>query len=87
MSGGTLTGPGTLGAASQVTWTGGTLSGTLTNAGTITAAGTGYEALTGTLTNTGTIAVTGTGTIYAAANGVTIATRRGRSSTSSPTRR
>ena len=77
MSGGTLTGSGTLGAASQVTWTGGTLSGPLTNAGTITVAGTGYKALTGTLTNTGTIAVTGSGRIYAAANGVTITNQAG----------
>ena len=77
MSGGTLTGPGTLSAASQVTWTGGTLSGPLTNAGTITVAGTGYEGLTGTLTNTGTIADTGSGWIYPTANGVTITNQAG----------
>ena len=47
-----------------MTWSGGTLSGNVTNAGTLTVAGTGTKTVGGTLTNAGTIDVTGTGTIY-----------------------
>jgi hypothetical protein len=49
----------------------------VTNAGTLTIAGSYYKELAGTLINAGTIAVTGTGTIYAAAPGTTTANQAG----------
>jgi hypothetical protein len=71
-----FTGVGSAGATLNFTgsvlqWTGGTLDGTVANAGTLTASG-GPWTLAGTLTNTGTIAVTSAQTIYAGAGGATI---------------
>jgi RHS repeat-associated protein len=77
ITGGTLTGPGSIASGSQVSWTSGTLAGTLTNQGTITAAGTGEMDLSGTLTNTGTIEVTGTGYIFSLTSGTTINNQSG----------
>ena len=75
--GGTLNGTGNLAAGSQVDWTGGDVSGSLTNAGTLTVAGTGNKFLYGPLTNSGTIAVTGSGTIYAEASTADITNQAG----------
>jgi RHS repeat-associated protein len=73
VAGGTLAGTGTLASGSKVIWNSGEIAGSLTNAGTLTAAGTGSESIGGTLTNTGTIDVTGTQTIYlASGSGATI---------------
>jgi hypothetical protein len=78
MAGGTLGGTGTLGAGSQVTWADGAVSGTLTNAGTLTVTtGTSTKTLAGTLTNTGTVAVTGGSAIFPGSNGVTINNQAG----------
>ena len=75
--GGTLNGTGNLAAGSQVDWTGGDVSGSLTNAGTLTVAGTGNKFLYGPLTNAGTIAVTGSGTIYAEAGSADLTNQAG----------
>ena len=54
------------------------MNGTITNAGTLTIAGVGTEALGGTLTNTGTVDVTGSVTIdLAAYTGTTITNQAG----------
>jgi RHS repeat-associated protein len=77
VGGGTLTGSGTLASGSAITWSGGTIAGGLTNAGTLNVAGTGNMLLAGTLTNAGTIDVTGTGGIYAEAANTTINNQAG----------
>ena len=70
IAGGVLGGTGTLGAGSLVTWTGGTLSGSITNAGTLTVAPGGTKYLSGMLTNAGTVAVNDN--IYTTANNTAI---------------
>ena len=74
-------------AASQVTWTGGTLGGHADQRRYDHGRRHGHKALTGTLTNTGTIAVTGGDDLRGRPTASRSPTRPGRSSTSSPTRR
>ena len=57
VAGGTLAGTGTLAAGSQVTWSSGTIVGSITNDGSLTVTNGGTETLTGTLTNAGSIVV------------------------------
>ncbi len=64
LASGTLGGSGAISVAgSGSQFSGGTLSGNLANAGTLTLGSSGMVFLTGTITNTGTIDVTGTGTV------------------------
>ena len=63
---------------SLLQWLSGTLSGAVTNAGTLTVAGSSYLFLTGTLTNTGTVNVTSSSyPIFGYANNATIDNQAG----------
>jgi RHS repeat-associated protein len=57
---------------SVLQWNQGTLSGSITNAGTMTTSGNGGLGLAGTLNNTGTITYTDTSSLLANASGTTI---------------
>ena len=71
---------------STLQWPSGTLGGVVTNAGTLTVAGSNYLFLTGTLTNTGTVNVTSSSyPIYGEPTTSRSTTRRAPSSTSRPT--
>ena len=76
-SAGMLAGTGTFAAGSQVTWSGGFLVGSITNAGTLTVAGDAPKFLNGTLTNTATVEMSGTGGIYVEANSAAIVNQAG----------
>ena len=69
-----------------ITWSGGTMNGAITNAGTLTVAGAAIKTLGGTLTNDGTVTVAGIGTIYLASSSAPRSTTRpGLPSPSRPT--
>ena len=78
LASGTLAGAGVLTLSGTSTWTGGNMSGSVTNAGSLTVSGATAKYLNGTLTNAGSLTVAaGAGSIYGQATAAAVVNQAG----------